>query len=212
MASRRSLPYPAPAGSERSLFGEDVTIDVLSVANILMRRKWLIGMVTALGTALAAVVGMNITPEYTSRDVGDDRPAAAAGHRHRAGPHRADRRRRDHGDAYRPPAVARLRQAGHDRPEAVRRSRVQQGAGGRESTVPAFLEPIVRPRHPPAQSVADRDRPREPAGAGAGERGAGDRAREGDRQLPEERGLYERRHLLPDPDRLHLRGSRRSPR
>lgn len=49
------------------MFGEDDTIDLLGIGNMLLRRKWLIATVTAIGTAVAAFVGMKLTPEYTAK-------------------------------------------------------------------------------------------------------------------------------------------------
>ena len=67
MPNQKSSPYPGGGANERSMFGEDVTIDLVSIANMLRRRKWLIMTVTALGTAVAALVGMKLTPEYTAK-------------------------------------------------------------------------------------------------------------------------------------------------
>ena len=67
MPNQKPYPTAVTGARERSLFGEDVTIDLVSIANILLRRKWLIMTVAALGTAVAAVVGMKITPEYTAK-------------------------------------------------------------------------------------------------------------------------------------------------
>jgi len=49
------------------MFGEDDTIDLVGIINMLLRRKWLILTITALGTAVAALVGMKVTPEYTAK-------------------------------------------------------------------------------------------------------------------------------------------------
>jgi polysaccharide biosynthesis transport protein len=49
------------------LFGDDDTIDLLSVFGILRRRKWLIMAVCLVGTAIAAAIGVNLTPTYTAR-------------------------------------------------------------------------------------------------------------------------------------------------
>ena len=43
--------------AEKAILGEDQTVDLLSVVGMLRRRKWLIMLVTALGTATAAFVG-----------------------------------------------------------------------------------------------------------------------------------------------------------
>lgn len=67
MRNQKSSPYAGQGANERTLFGEDDTIDLLGVFNMLLRRKWLIATVTALGTAVAAVVGMKITPQYTAK-------------------------------------------------------------------------------------------------------------------------------------------------
>lgn len=52
--------------AEKAILGEDQTVDLLSVVGMLRRRKWLIMLVTALGTATAAFVGMKLTPTYTA--------------------------------------------------------------------------------------------------------------------------------------------------
>ena len=52
---------------ERTLFGEDDTIDLLGIFNMLLRRKWLILTIALLGAALAAGVGKLITPQYTAK-------------------------------------------------------------------------------------------------------------------------------------------------
>lgn len=60
--------YPASAGgAESTLFGNDDTIDLVGLFGVLRRRKWLIMVVTALGTAVAAVLGMQTTAMYTAR-------------------------------------------------------------------------------------------------------------------------------------------------
>ncbi|MGD9508865.1 MAG: Wzz/FepE/Etk N-terminal domain-containing protein, partial [Geminicoccaceae bacterium] len=53
--------------AEKAILGEDQTVDLLSVVGMLRRRKWLIMLVTALGTATAAFVGMKLTPTYTAQ-------------------------------------------------------------------------------------------------------------------------------------------------
>jgi exopolysaccharide transport family protein len=55
------------AAAEQALFGDDETIDLMSVVGMLRRRKWLILLVTAIGTAAAALLGMQKTPEYTAQ-------------------------------------------------------------------------------------------------------------------------------------------------
>lgn len=57
----------AVGAKERTLFGEDDTIDLVGIFNMLLRRKWLIATVTAIGTAAAALVGKIVTPEYTAK-------------------------------------------------------------------------------------------------------------------------------------------------
>lgn len=66
----RTQTYPSQASdaaAERSVFGEDATVDLMDVLGMLRRRKWLIMLVTALGTVAAAVLGMVITPTYTAK-------------------------------------------------------------------------------------------------------------------------------------------------
>ena len=61
----RTQTYPSPASdvaAERSVFGADATVDLMDVLGMLRRRKWLIMLVTALGTVAAALLGMVITP------------------------------------------------------------------------------------------------------------------------------------------------------
>src|SRR3712207_9192198 len=58
---------PAAAAAEKALLGDDETIDLMSVVGMLRRRKWLILLVTAIGTAAAALLGMQKTPEYTAQ-------------------------------------------------------------------------------------------------------------------------------------------------
>lgn len=67
MRNQKRSPYAGNSANERTLFGEDDTIDLLGIANMLLRRKWLIMTITALGTAVAALVGMKVTPEYTAK-------------------------------------------------------------------------------------------------------------------------------------------------
>ena len=65
----RTQTYPSQASdvaAERSVFGEDATVDLMDVLGMLRRRKWLIMLVTALGTVAAAVLGMVITLEAPS--------------------------------------------------------------------------------------------------------------------------------------------------
>ena len=52
---------------------------------MLRRRKWLIMLVTAVGTVAAAMLGMVITPTYTAKVGGAGRSAPAAARQHRAG-------------------------------------------------------------------------------------------------------------------------------
>ncbi|MFZ1430692.1 MAG: Wzz/FepE/Etk N-terminal domain-containing protein [Geminicoccaceae bacterium] len=66
----RTQTYPSPASdvaAERSVFGADATVDLMDVLGMLRRRKWLIMLVTALGTVAAALLGMVITPTYTAK-------------------------------------------------------------------------------------------------------------------------------------------------
>lgn len=66
----RTQTYPSPASdvaAERSVFGADATVDLMDVLGMLRRRKWLIMLVTALGTVAAAMLGMVITPTYTAK-------------------------------------------------------------------------------------------------------------------------------------------------
>ncbi|MFO1072652.1 MAG: Wzz/FepE/Etk N-terminal domain-containing protein [Geminicoccaceae bacterium] len=58
---------PTSGAKERTLFGEDDTIDLLGIYNMLLRRKWLILTVALIGAALAAGVGKLITPQYTAK-------------------------------------------------------------------------------------------------------------------------------------------------
>ncbi len=66
----RTQTYPlqaSDASAERMVFGEDTTIDLMDVLGMLRRRKWLIMLVTALGTVAAALLGLVITPTYTAK-------------------------------------------------------------------------------------------------------------------------------------------------
>lgn len=66
----RTQTYPSQASdvaAEKSVFGEDATVDLMDVLGMLRRRKWLIMLVTALGTVAAAMLGMVITPTYTAK-------------------------------------------------------------------------------------------------------------------------------------------------
>ena len=66
----RTQTYPSQASdvaAERTVFGEDGTIDLMDVMGMLRRRKWLIMLVTAVGTVAAALLGMVITPTYTAK-------------------------------------------------------------------------------------------------------------------------------------------------
>ena len=50
----------------------------MDVMGMLRRRKWLIMLVTAVGTVAAALLGMVITPTYTAKSAVTGRPAPAA--------------------------------------------------------------------------------------------------------------------------------------
>lgn len=65
-AQNRSTQTGAGA-AEQALFGGDESIDLVSVFGILRRRKWLILLITVLGTAAAGMLGMQTTPMYTAR-------------------------------------------------------------------------------------------------------------------------------------------------
>ena len=67
MRTQTSSSYPGDVSAEQAVFGADETIDLMDVAGMLRRRKWLIMLVTAIGTAAAAFLGMQKTPEYTAR-------------------------------------------------------------------------------------------------------------------------------------------------
>ncbi len=54
-------------GDADGLFGDDDTIDLLSIFGVLRRRKWLIIAVCFIGTAIAAAIGLQMTPTYTAR-------------------------------------------------------------------------------------------------------------------------------------------------
>ena len=49
------------------LFGDEDTIDLLGVFGIMRRRKWLIMSVCFIGTLIACVVGLQLTPSYTAK-------------------------------------------------------------------------------------------------------------------------------------------------
>ena len=67
MRTQRATSQHGSTAAEKALFGDDETIDLMSVVGILRRRKWLILLVTAIGTAAAALLGMQKTPEYTAQ-------------------------------------------------------------------------------------------------------------------------------------------------
>ena len=66
MRIQRTYAETGEAAAEKAILGEDETIDLLNVVGMLRRRKWLIMLVTALGTAAAAFLGMKQTPTYTA--------------------------------------------------------------------------------------------------------------------------------------------------
>ena len=66
MRTQRTYAESGDAAAEKAILGEDETIDLLNVVGMLRRRKWLIMLVTALGTAAAAFLGMKQTPTYTA--------------------------------------------------------------------------------------------------------------------------------------------------
>ena len=66
MRTQRAYPESGDVAVRKGGLGEDETIDLLSVVGMLRRRKWLIMLVTALGTAAAAFLGMKQTPTYTA--------------------------------------------------------------------------------------------------------------------------------------------------
>ena len=65
MRTQKAYPQAVDGVGENAL-GDDQTIDLLNVVGMLRRRKWLILLVTAVGTALAAVLGKMQTPVYTA--------------------------------------------------------------------------------------------------------------------------------------------------
>ena len=65
MRTQNAYPRSVEASGE-GYPGEEQTIDLLNVAGMLRRRKWLILLVIAVGTALAAVLGKLQTPVYTA--------------------------------------------------------------------------------------------------------------------------------------------------
>jgi polysaccharide biosynthesis transport protein len=67
MRTQRAPSQNDGTAAENALFGDDETIDLMSVVGMLRRRKWLILLVTAIGTAAAALLGMQKTPEYTAQ-------------------------------------------------------------------------------------------------------------------------------------------------
>ncbi len=85
MRTQRAYPETADAAVESAILGEDQTIDLLNVVGMLRRRKWLIMLVTALGTAAAAFLGMKQHTDLHRQFLGDDRPAPAPDHHGRAG-------------------------------------------------------------------------------------------------------------------------------
>jgi polysaccharide biosynthesis transport protein len=66
MRTQRTYAEQGDVAAEKAILGEDDTIDLLNVVGMLRRRKWLIMLVTALGTAAAAFLGMKQTPTYTA--------------------------------------------------------------------------------------------------------------------------------------------------
>ena len=130
MRTQTSSSYPTDVSAEKAVFGTDETIDLMDVAGMLRRRKWLIMLVTAIGTAAAAFLGMQRTPEYTAKAAVmiDPRQLQVTnieqvmqGMSLTAG---------DDRDADRAAPVAQFRRRGHGRPAPVRRPRVQHGAPG----------------------------------------------------------------------------------
>src|SRR3954452_14716614 len=65
MRTQNAYPQSVDAPRDNAL-GDEQTIDLLNVVGMLRRRKWLILLVTAVGTALAAVLGKLQTPVYTA--------------------------------------------------------------------------------------------------------------------------------------------------
>lgn len=57
----------AKSASGDGLFDQDDTIELVSVMGVLRRRKWLILAITGLGTAIAAAIGVQLTPTYTAK-------------------------------------------------------------------------------------------------------------------------------------------------
>ena len=57
----------AKQASDEAVFGDDDTIELVSIFGVLRRRKWLIIAVAALGTTIAAAVGVQLTPSYTAK-------------------------------------------------------------------------------------------------------------------------------------------------
>lgn len=57
----------ARSASGEALFDQDDTIELVSVIGVLRRRKWLILAITGLGTAIAAAIGVQLTPTYTAK-------------------------------------------------------------------------------------------------------------------------------------------------
>ena len=66
MRTQKAYPDMVDAPVERALYGAGENIDLLGVVGMLRRRKWLIMLITGLGTAAAAYLGMKQTPIYTA--------------------------------------------------------------------------------------------------------------------------------------------------
>lgn len=65
---RRAGTKPKAAVDDgNALFDGDDTIDLMSIFGVLRRRKWLIASVCFVGTAIAAAIGLQVTPTYTAK-------------------------------------------------------------------------------------------------------------------------------------------------
>lgn len=67
MRTQKRSAQPGAVAAEDALFGGDDTIDMVGVFGTLRRRKWLILTITAIGTAVAAMLGLQMTPSYTAK-------------------------------------------------------------------------------------------------------------------------------------------------
>ena len=211
MRTQTSSSYPTDVSAEKAVFGTDETIDLMDVAGMLRRRKWLIMLVTAIGTAAAAFLGMQRTPEYTAKAAVmiDPRQLQVTNIEQvmQGMSLTGARSRRRSGCSSRAVSSPRSWTT-----SPVRRPRVQHGApggAGDDADRAARVSPAARSAVEPASGrMADCHGLGQSGATGPGERGSRSGQGARDPELHGQSYLPERRCVVPDLDQFYIARSR----